>query len=121
MKYIITPKQYKLLKEEEQEILYIPSVDLFGGWENLQEFLKRRGNPPYLIGGDLDFRGTSIQYLGNLRYVGGNLDLFKTQIKSLGNLTSVGGNLDLRYTSLAEKYSAKQIRKMVSVGRDILL
>ena len=110
MKYIITSKQYELLNEEEQEIIYIPSVDLFGGWDNLQEFLKRRGNPPYSIDGDLYLRGVPVESLGNLTSVGGSLDLKHTQIESLGNLISVGGNLYLRDVPI------ESLGNLISVG-----
>ena len=101
MKYIINERQYKLLVEEEQEILQIPSLDVFGEWETLQKFLERRGYPLYSVGGDLDLEGTNI--------------------KSLGNLTSVGGYLDLSRTPLSKKYTIEEIRNMVKVGGDIYL
>ena len=139
MKYIINERQYKLLTEE-QEILNIPSVKFFGNWESLQMFLNRKGNPLYSIDRDLELKGTSIESLGNLTHVGGNLILYKISIESLGNLTSVGGNLNLLYTEiesfenlisvgrtlyiiktpLAEKYSEKEIRQLVNVGKNIL-
>ena len=78
---------------KNNEIFYIPSLDVFGDWETLQKFLDRRGNPLYSIGGDLDLSGTKIESLGNLTSVGGNLYLSGTDIKSLGNLTSVGGDI----------------------------
>ena len=115
MKYIITNKQYQLLKEDEQKILDIPSVDLFGGWDNLQEYLKRKGNPPYSIGGNLDLFNTPIQSLGNLISVGGYLNLALTPIQSLGNLTSVGGALDLKYTQI------KSLGNLKSVGGGLFL
>ena len=141
MKYIINERQYKLLVEEEQEILQIPSLDVFGEWETLQKFLERRGYPLYSVGGDLDLEGTNIkslgnltsvggyldlretkiESLGNLTSVGGNLDLYGTNIKSLGNLTSVGGYLDLSRTPLSKKYTIEEIRNMVKVGGDIYL
>jgi hypothetical protein len=117
MRYIINERQYKLITEE-QEILQIPSLDVFGDWKTLQKFLERKGNPLYTIGGDLMFR-TNIKSLGNLTSVGGNLDLYGTNIKSLGNLTSVGGDLDLRGTPLSKKYTIEEIRNMVKVGGDI--
>jgi hypothetical protein len=96
--------------EEEQEVLYIPSIDLFGDWETLQQYLERKGNPPYSIGGSLDLYRTPIKSLGNLTSVGGSLDLYRTPIKSLGNLTSVGGNLNLRETLI------KSLGNLTSVG-----
>jgi len=60
MKIVISESQYqRLIKaEEEQEVLEIPSLKIFGkrdgvAWMRLQELLKKRGNPPYSIGGDL--------------------------------------------------------------------
>ncbi len=110
MKYIITESQYKMLMEEEQEVLYIPDIDLFGNWETLQQYLKRKGNPLYSIGGDLDLYGTQIESLGNLTSVGGSLDLMETPIESLGNLTSVGGSLDLMETPI------ESLGNLTSVG-----
>jgi hypothetical protein len=115
MKYIITESQYKMLMEEEQEVLYIPSIDLFGDWETLQQYLERKGNPPYSIGGDLVLYKSPIKSLGNLTSVGGNLNLRETLIKSLGNLTSVGGSLDLNNTSI------KSLGNLTSVGGSLYL
>ena len=123
MKIVISESQYQRLieAEEEQKVLNIPSLKFFNNnWFLLQEFLERKGNPPYSFGenlaltgtpikslgnlqsvvGFLDLRGTSIESLGNLQSVGGYLDLTGTQIKSLGNLRSVGGELDLRNTPI---------------------
>ena len=126
MRYIINERQYRLLVEEEQEILQIPSLEVFGNWETLQKFLKRRGNPLYSIGGNLDLSGTNIKSLRNLTSVGGNLDLFNSSIKSLGNLTSVGGFLDLRYcknltslgnlTSVGGAFNLYKCENLTSLG-----
>jgi hypothetical protein len=97
------------------EILKIPFAAFNKNWDDLQLFLKHRGNPPYMItddlglyfsgikslgnlisvGGDLDLSYSEIEDLGNLISVGGDLYMNRSTIKSLGNLTSVGGNLDL--------------------------
>ncbi len=116
MKFIISERQYKLLTEdEERKILRVPGLEVFGGWEYLQKYLEKLGNPLYSIDDDLDLNHTDIENLGNLVYVGGylyliestinnlgnlkkvrsNLYLYKTPIKSLGNPESVGGSLDL--------------------------
>jgi len=133
MKIIITETQYNriLREEEEQEVLHIPSLKVFGNdWYELQKFLESKGNPPYTITGNLDLYGTSIKTLGNLISVGGDLDLEKTPIVSLGNLTSVGGYLDLRLTPIKylgnlhsvggwlslEKSSIKSLGNLTSVG-----
>jgi hypothetical protein len=140
MKIIISEAQHKRLFEEEQKVLHIPDIKLFGNdWNNLQRFLKSKGNPLYSIGGDLflfftpikslgnltsvggdvELRGTGIESFGNLTSVGGNLDLEGTMIESFENLTYVGGYLDLENTPISEKYSEKEIRQMVNIGGHI--
>jgi hypothetical protein len=118
MKIIITEGQYKRLieTEEQQEVLHIPSINIFGGnWFQLQKFLKSKGNPPYTIGGDLILKGSSIASLGNLISVEGFLTLKGSSIESLGNLTSVGGFLDLGNTKF------KSLGNLTSVGGDLYL
>jgi hypothetical protein len=136
MKYIITEAQHKRLFEEEQKILHIPNIKVFGNdWSLLQKYLESKGNPPYSIGGNLKLwntpieslgnlisvegnlllRGSKIKSLGNLTSVGDNLDLEGTMIESFENLTYVGGHLDLENTPISEKYSEKEIRQMVNI------
>jgi hypothetical protein len=93
----------KVLREEfeENQVLYIPSLEFFNNdWNLLQKFLEKKGNPPYSIQGNLDLSNTPIESLGNLRSVGGYLNLYGTPIKSLGNLQSVVGDLDLYKTPI---------------------
>ena len=103
-----------------EKLLKIPYA-VFNDWDQLQQFLERRGNPRYEIVGDVDLfnrkdifdlgnlvrvdgylflEESSIESLGNLEYVGGYLDLVGTPIQSLGNLEYVGGYLDLRNTPI---------------------
>ena len=142
MKIIISESQHRRLFEEQQMVLHIPSLRVFDNdWNQLQKFLKSKGNPPYSIGGDLDLRRTPIESLENLTSVGGDLYLRYTPIKSLGNLTSVGGDLDLENspikslgnlttvggdlilidTPLSKMYTKEQIREMVNVGGNIYI
>ena len=144
MKIVISESQYKRLieSEKEQKVLHIPSLKFFNDdWFLLQEFLEKKGNPPYSLGGDLVLYGTEIESLGNLKFVSGDLVLYRTPIKSLENLQSVGGYLDLSYTPiesfgnlqsvgeylnlrgtpLSKMYNEKQIRQMVNVEADIYL
>ncbi|MFN9956528.1 MAG: hypothetical protein ACK55I_25800, partial [bacterium] len=121
MKYIISERQYKVLTEDkERKILKVPGLEVFGGWEGLQIFLKGMKNPLFSISGDLNLSHsditsldnlvsvegnlvllrTSVKSLGNLKYVGGYLYLSKSQIQSLGNLEYVGGFLDLGRTPI---------------------
>ena len=98
MKYIITESQHKRLFEEEQKVLQIPSIRIFGresdGWETLQKFLQSKGNPPFSVKGNVkvDF---NIDTLGKLVSVEGNLNLQEIEILDLGELKSVGGYLNL--------------------------
>ena len=102
MKIIITESQYKkLMEEEEQEVLNIPSLKYFDNdWDFLQEFLESEGNPPYSIGGNLNLVGLKVESLGNLVSVEHDLYAYDTPLKSLGSLTSVGGLMDLSNTQI---------------------
>ena len=120
MKIIITERQYDLLQKKE-EILKIPFNVFNYDWDKLQNFLKRKGNPPYELIGNLNLFNSSIKSIGNLSSVGGYLDLRDTSIESLGNLQSVGGDLNLFNTPLSSKYSEKEIRQMVNVRGQIYL
>ena len=114
MKYIITERQLKLIKEDN--IRKIDFEVFNNDWDLLQKFLERRGNPPYIIMGDLDLRNNkTIESLGNLQSVGGDLALSFSKIKSLGDLQSVGGDLNL-YNSNIES-----LGNLVSVGGDLFL
>ena len=113
MKYIITENQYEILKEQTEEVLKLPSIDYFGGWDEMQSYIERKGNPSYSIDGNLYLGNTPIKSLGNLTSVGGYLDLSNTSVESLGNLNSVGGYLDLRNTSV------ESLGNLTSVGGDL--
>ena len=121
------------------EILKFPFAAFGNNWDDLQLFLKHRGNPSYEITGDLNLSESNIESLGTLTSVGGDLDLRYSDIKTFGNLTSVGGVLDLSYTNveslgyltsvgwdlflrgapLSKKYSEKGIRSIVEVSHEI--
>ena len=141
MKYLITERQLKLIKEQD-EILKL-DFDFFNkNWNVLQKFLERRGNPPYIITGNLNLKpakvitlgslvgveggldlgfSKTIEDLGNLQYVLGYLDLGRTNIESLGKLKYVSGSLDLRRTRLSQKMTEKEISSQVEVGGNIYL
>jgi hypothetical protein len=92
------------------EILKIPFVAFNKNWDDLQLFLKHRGNPLYEITGDLNLRFSEIKSLGNLTSVGGDLVLSRSKIESLGNLTSVEGGLNLFESNI------KSLGNLTSVG-----
>jgi len=117
MKIIITESQYKkIMEEEEQEVLNIPSLKYFDNdWDFLQEFLESEGNPPYTIGGNLNLVGLKVESLGNLVSVEHDLYAYDTPLKSLGNLTSVGGLLDLSNTQI------KSLGNLSFVGGSLVL
>ena len=110
MKIIISEAQHKRLFEEEQKVLHIPGIRIFGDdWDNLQRFLESKGNPLYSINGDLFLNpykdkiesfGNLVSVEKNLYYTGSN------DLTSIGKLTSVGGTLDIQgsknLTSLGE-------------------
>jgi hypothetical protein len=101
MKIIISESQHRRLFEEEQKVLHIPDIRIFGNdWDNLQRFLESKGNPPYSLGGNLNLVGLKVESLGNLVSVEHDLYAYDTPLKSLGNLTSVGGLLDLSNTQI---------------------
>ena len=117
MKIIITESQYKkLMEEEEQEVLNIPSLKYFDNdWDLLQKFLESEGNPPYSIGGNLNLVGLKVESLGNLVSVEHDLYAYDTPLKSLGSLTSVGGLLDLSNTQI------KSLGNLSFVGGSLVL
>ncbi len=89
------------MKEEEQEVLNIPSLKYFDNdWDLLQKFLESEGNPPYTIGGNLNLVGLKVESLGNLVSVEHDLYAYDTPLKSLGSLTSVGGLMDISNTQI---------------------
>jgi len=129
MKYIITEDQFEKVKNK---ILTVNFKLFNNDWDMLQQFLNRRGNPPYIIGdnidlsfnqgittlgnlisveGDFTFEKTSVESLGNLTSVGGSFYLHKAKITSLDNLVSVGGNLNLRSSDI------ESLGNLSSVGR----
>jgi len=117
MKIIITESQYKkIMEEEEQEVLNIPSLKYFDNdWDFLQEFLESEGNPPYSIGGNLNLVGLKVESLGNLVSVEHDLYAYDTPLKSLGSLTSVGGLMNLNNTPI------ESLGNLTYVGGDLFL
>ena len=101
MKIIISESQHRRLFEEEQKVLHIPDLKIFGNdWDALQRFLKSKGNPLYSLGGNLNLVGLEVESLGNLVSVQDDLYAYDTPLKSLGKLTSVGGLMDLSNTPI---------------------
>jgi hypothetical protein len=108
----------KILKEETEEVLAIPSLSIFpNGVEGLKNFIQKKNIKRWSLDDDLDLFeykgdltwleglvsvsgylnlfGSSIESLPNLQSVGRFLNLSDTPIKSFGNLQSVGGFLSL--------------------------
>jgi len=101
MKIIISESQHRRLLEEEQKVLHIPDIRIFGDdWDNLQRFLESKGNPLYSLGGNLNLVGLEVESLGNLVSVEHDLYAYDTPLKSLGSLTSVGGLMDISNTQI---------------------
>jgi len=124
----------KILKEETEEVLVIPSLSFFpDGVEGLKNFIEKKNITRWSfddkldlgeykddltwleglvsVSGYLNLFGSSIESLPNLQSVGRFLDLRYTSIKSLDNLQSVGGYLNLRYVPI------ESLGNLQSVGR----
>jgi hypothetical protein len=79
-----------------EKILKIPYSAVREDWDLLQKFLKMKGNPRYIIVGDVKLRDRQdISDLGNLVGIEGYLDLSYTSIVSLGELEYVNGDFIL--------------------------
>lgn len=134
MKYIITEDQLKNVKDK---ILKVNFSIFDNDWDVLQMFLRKRGNPPYVIvdnvdlrdnedietlgnlisvEGDFDLRRSSIISLGNLISVGGYLDLGSSNIESLGNLTTVGDSLDLSGTKITSLGNLTYVKEDLEIS-----
>jgi glutamine cyclotransferase len=79
-----------------EKILKIPYEAVRKDWNLLQQFLKMKGNPRYIIIGDVDLRDRQdISDLGNLVGVKGDLILANSSIESLDELEFVEGIFSL--------------------------
>ena len=93
MKYIITEDQLDKVKDKILKLSY----DLFDNdWDDLQKFLKKRGNPPYILVGTVDLTDRrDVQTLGSVVEIWGNLRAGHSSLSSLGNLTKISGSVNL--------------------------
>ena len=115
-----------------EKILKIPYSAVNNDWDLLQKFLKMKGNPRYIIVGDVDLRRrhdisdlgnlvgiegylilseSSIESLGELEYVEDYFSLFGCQnIKTLGKLKKVEGDLNLGRSSIKSLGDLEEVR-----------
>jgi hypothetical protein len=120
-----------------EKILKIPYEAVRKDWDLLQKFLKMKGNPRYVIFGDVDLRDrqdisdlgnligvvgnlwllwSSIESLGDLQFVDGDLSLWGCKkIKTLGKLKKVEGGLSLSYSSI------QSLGELEFVGEDLVI
>jgi hypothetical protein len=99
-----------------ENILKIPYAAVNNDWDLLQKFLELKGNPKYILVGDVNLRRRQdIPNLGSLVGVDGDLDLGYSSIESLGELQFVGSNLWIDDTNIPPS----EINK-VEVGGKIL-
>ena len=122
MKLIITESQHqKILKEEtKQKVLRVPGLEFFDedhhkAFEILQKILKKRGNPPYIVEGDMFLEELQSTSLGNLIEVTGTLDLYATNIKTLGPLKRVGKGLNLGITQIESLGDLKYVNGFLNL------
>jgi hypothetical protein len=95
-----------------EKILKIPYIAVREDWNLLQQFLKIKGNPKYIIVGDVDLVDREdIFDLGNLVGVEGYLNLDESSIESLGDLEFVDG-----YLGLYDCKDIKTLGKLKKVG-----
>jgi len=103
----------KILKEETEEVLVIPSLSFFpDGIEGLKNFIQKKNIKRWSLDDDLDlfeYKG-DLTWLEGLVSVSGDLDLFRSSVESLPNLQSVDRSLDLRHTLI------KSLDNLQSVG-----
>jgi hypothetical protein len=114
-----------------EKILKIPYGAVKEDWNLLQQFLKMKGNPRYIIVGDVNLRdrqdisdlgnlvgvdgdlilaNSSIESLDELEFVEGIFSLYECQnIKTLGKLKRVEGSLRLSYSSIQSLGELKKV------------
>jgi hypothetical protein len=122
MKLIIKESQYqKILKEEaKQKVLRVPGLEFFHedhykAFEILQKILQQRGNPPYIVDGDMLLEEVKFESLGNLIEVTGTLDLYAANIKTLGPLRRVGNGLNLGVTKIESLGDLKYVNGFLNL------
>jgi len=120
-----------------KEILRIHYGMVKNDWDLLQKYLEFKGNPKYIlvgdvdlnhrndifdlgnlvgVEGDLDLTSSSIESLGELEFVNGDFILYKHKnIKTLGKLKKVEGDLDLGRSSI------ESLSDLEFVGRDLFI
>lgn len=81
----------------------------------LANILKDWSFTPITVNDYLNFRGTNIKSLGNLKRISSWLDLKGTKITSLGDLEYVGGWLDLEGTKITS------LDKLTRVAKNLYL
>jgi hypothetical protein len=100
-----------------EKILKIPYEAVRNDWNLLHKFLELKGNPRYIIVGNVDLsRRQDIFDLENLVGVEGDLDLSRSSIQSLGDLEFVDGYLDLWYCK-----NIKTLGKLKKVEGELFL
>jgi hypothetical protein len=100
-----------------EKILKIPYLAVRNDWNLLQKFLELKGNPRYIIVGNVKLRDRQdISDLGNLVGVEGYLYLSYSSIVSLGELEFVGKDLWLGACK-----NIKTLGKLKKVGGDLAL
>ncbi len=110
-------KLIKKLKIMNENILKIPYSAVREDWGLLQKFLTLKGNPRYIIVGNVKLRDRQdISDLGNLVGVEGYLYLSYSSIISLGKLEFVGKDLWLGACK-----NIKTLGKLKKVGGDLAL
>ena len=101
-----------------EKILKIPYSAVREDWDLLQKFLVIKGNPKYILVGNINLRDRQDKSdLGNLVGIEGYLDLSYTSIVSLGELEYVNGDFILLWGCK----KIKTLGKLKKVDGDLAL
>jgi hypothetical protein len=100
-----------------ENILRVPYSDVNEDWDLLQKFLAVRGNPKYIIIGNVDLRRRKdISDFGNLISVEGDLNLLDCQnIKTLGKLKKIEGTLILTWSSIESLGDLEEVGRILTL------
>lgn len=98
-------------------------LQVIGGAANFKKIKMKTLDNILFIGSSLDIRyNENIKSLGTLTKIkNGSLDAHNSSLEDLGNLKYVGGYLNLRGTPLSEITTEEEIRSKIYVGDDIFL
>jgi hypothetical protein len=100
------------------KVLSISSPLIFGGPEEMMDFLHHKGNPKFRMLQDY-YIGPLETSLRGLISVSGSLFIDESESSDFSSLELVTGDLILRKTALSEKYTKEEIKSMIDIKGEI--